>query len=190
MYYKLSDYAKKFNITYRAAWNRFKAGKIKDAFVDDTNHVCIPVHKMDSMSKNMVIYSRVSSNEMKENLERQSERLTNYAISNGYTIIKVVKEVGSGLNDHRPKLMKVLTDNNFDFILVENKDRLTRFGFNYLETLLKTQNKQIIVVNNTNDDKTDIINDLVSIIYSFSARIYGLRRAKNKQKEILNIINN
>ena len=189
MYYKLSDYAKKFNVKYRTAWNRFKAGKIKDAFVDDTNHVCIPVNKLDSFSKNIVIYSRVSSNEMKDNLERQSERLTDYAISNGFTIIKTVKEIGSGLNDQRPKLIKLLTDNEFDYLLVENKDRLTRFGFNYLETLLKMQNKHIIVVNNSDNDKTDIINDLVSIIYSFSARIYGLRRAKNKQQEILNVVN-
>ena len=82
----------------------------------------------------------------------------------------------------------MLTDNEFDLILVENKDRLTRFGFNYFKTLLNTQGKDILVVNNSDDDKTDIINDLVSIIYTFSARIYGLRRAKNKQQEILNII--
>jgi predicted site-specific integrase-resolvase len=50
--------------------------------------------------------------------------------------------------------------------------------------LLNLQNKKIIVVNQTNDDKTDLINDLVSIIYSFSARIYGLRRKKNKEEII------
>ena len=188
MYYKLSDYAKKFNVTYRTAWNRFKAGKIQNAFVDDTNHVCIPIQTIDVLNKKVVIYSRVSSNEMKENLQRQSERLTNYAISNGLTIVKTVAEIGSGINDHRPKLIKLLSDNNFDLILVENKDRLTRFGFNYLKTLLNTQGKDVLVVNNSDDDKTDIINDLVSIIYTFSARIYGLRRAKNKQQEILNII--
>lgn len=47
MYYKLSDYSKMFNVTYRTAWNRFKSGKIKDAFMDNTNHVCIPKETMD-----------------------------------------------------------------------------------------------------------------------------------------------
>lgn len=65
--------------------------------------------------------------------------------------------------------------------IVENKDRLTRFGFNYIETLLNINNKKIIVVNRTDDDKTDLIQDLVSIIYSFSAIMYGLRKKKNKE---------
>jgi predicted site-specific integrase-resolvase len=71
---------------------------------------------------------------------------------------------------------------------VENKDRLTRFGFNYIETMLTLMGKKIIVVNKVDDDKTDLIQDLVSIIYSFSARIYGLRKKKNKQ-EIIEFLN-
>jgi putative resolvase len=180
MYYKLSDYAKKFNVTYRTAWNRFKRGKIDGAFIDETNHVLIPINKLEKKN-NVIIYSRVSTSSMKDNLERQSERLTNYAINNGYTIIDNIKEIGSGLNDNRKKLTKILKQDNYDILLVENKDRLTRFGFNYIETLLNNNDKEIIVVNRTDDDKTDLIQDLVSIIYSFSARMYGLRKKKNKQ---------
>lgn len=61
---------------------------------------------------------------------------------------------------------------------------MTRFGFDYLETLLNNNNNEIIVVNKTDDDKTDLIQDLVSIIYSFSVRMYGLRKKKNKQEII------
>lgn len=57
----------------------------------------------------------------------------------------------------------------------------TNFGFNYIETLLNINNKKIIVVNRTDDDKTDLMQDLISIIYSFSARMYGLRKKKNKE---------
>ena len=77
--------------------------------------------------------------------------------------------------------------NNWDILLVENKDRLTRFGFNYIETLLNMSNKQVIVVNKVDDDKTDLVQDLVSIIYSFSARMYGLRKKKNK-KDIIEFL--
>jgi predicted site-specific integrase-resolvase len=183
MYYKLSDYAKKFNVTYRTAWNRFKKGKIDGAFIDETNHVLIPINKFENKNK-VIIYSRVSNSDRKDNLDRQSDRLYNYAINNGYTIIDNIKEVGSGLNDNRTKLIKLLKRKDYDILLVENKDRLTRFGFNYIETLLNNNDKEIIVVNKTDDDKTDLIQDLVSIIYSFSARMYGLRRKKNKQEII------
>lgn len=193
MNYKLSDYAKKFNVTYRTAWNRYKAGKINNAFIDNTGHVCIPIPTIDNDNsiKSVAIYARVSSNEMKENLNRQLDRLTNFAISNGFKINYSVKEIGSGLNDSRNKLISLLSKDGWDILIVENKDRLTRFGFNYIEALLNKMGKQIIVVNSNEDNiKKDLIEDLVSIIYSFSARIYGLRRAKNKQKEILNILNN
>ena len=192
MYYKLSDYAKKFNVTYRTAWNRYKAGKIDNCFIDKTGHVCVPINTIEKDTiKTVAIYARVSSNEMKENLNRQSERLENFAINNGFKINYSVKEIASGLNDSRKKLIELLNKDGYDILLVENKDRLTRFGFNYIETLLNKNNKQILVVNANEDDrKKDLIEDLVSIIYSFSARIYGLRKAKNKQQDIINILNN
>jgi len=179
MYLKLSDYAKRFNVTYRTAWNRYNAGKIKNSFVDNTGHICIELNELNN--KRAFLYSRVSNSDRKDNLERQSERLYNYAINNGYEIIHNIKEIGSGLNDDRKKLSKILTYNDWDTLIVENKDRLTRFGFNYLDLLLKMMNKKIVVINKTNDDKTDLVQDLVSIIYSFSARMYGLRKKKNKE---------
>lgn len=190
MYYKLSDYAKKFNCHYRTAYNRYKAGKIKGAFMDETGHILIPYIDVEqSIIKTCAIYARVSNNDRKKSLDEQLKRLEGFAISNGYKINYSVKEIGSGLNDNRKKLLNLLTkQDGWDYLIVENKDRLTRFGFNYLETLLNKQGKRIIVVNKNNDEKTDLIQDLVSIIYSFSARIYGLRRAKNKQKEILTVL--
>jgi putative resolvase len=79
----------------------------------------------------------------------------------------------------------------WDILIVENKDRLTRFGFNYIELLLNLNGKEIIVINQTNKDKDtkqDLISDLVSIVYSFTARIYGLRKGRDKGKQLKNII--
>ena len=126
---------------------------------------------------------------MKENLERQLERLSNWGINNGYEIVKSVKEVARGMNDNRKQLNKILDMNEYDYLIVEHKDRLTRFGFNYLEKLLKKDNREILVINKTEDKSKDIINDLISIVYSFSARLYGTRKGKDLSNQIKESIN-
>jgi len=88
------------------------------------------------------------------------------------------------MNDNRQILNKVFENDNWTYLIIENKDRLTRFGFNYIKKLLNKLNKEIIVINETDNDNEDLIKDLVSIIYSFSARMYGLRRRKNKTEVI------
>ena len=79
----------------------------------------------------------------------------------------------------------MLEKDSYGTLIVEHKDRLTRFGFNYIETLLKKQNKQIEVVNKAEDEVSDLMQDLISIIYSFSARMYGLRQSKRKTEKII-----
>ena len=105
-------------------------------------------------------------------------------MAKGWQVHQVVKEVGSGVNDQRPKLIKLLGDSSITLIVVEHKDCLTRFGYNYIETLLAQQGRWIEVVNLAENDKEDLLNDLTSIIYSFCARVYGQRRAKRKTEKI------
>ncbi len=85
---KLSEYADIHSITYRAAWNRFKAGKIPHAVKDDTGHIIINPKR--ALENKVAIYARVSSNQNKKNLETQAKRLTEYATAKGYQIIHVV----------------------------------------------------------------------------------------------------
>lgn len=99
-----------------------------------------------------------------------------------------MKEVGSGVNDNRKKLKKLLEADDWGIIIVEHKDRLTRFGFNYIEILLNKEGRKIEVVNMAEDEKSDLMTDLISIIYSFSAKMYGLRRSKRKTEEIIKCI--
>jgi len=82
-------------------------------------------------------------------------------------------------------LLRILSKNDWGCLIVEHKDRLTRFGFNYIQALLEKEGKTIEIVNIAEDDKTDLIQDLVSIVYSFSARMYGLRRSKRKTEKII-----
>jgi len=180
-YKKLSEYASDNGIIYRTAWNRFNAGKIKGAFKDETGHVLIPL--LPTKDHNTVIlYARVSNNDRKTEVNYQLDRLKSFAYSRGYKVIGEIVEIASGMNDNRNKLNKVLIREDWDLLIIENKDRLTRFGFNYIKLLLNTKGKDVIVMNETDSDKTDLIQDLLSIIYSFSARLYGLRKKKNKDE--------
>ena len=186
---KLCDYAKNYSVTYRTAWNRFNAGKIPNSFKDKDGHILIEVIKNKNIDLSKVaIYARVSSSKNKANLDTQATRLTQYAIAKGYQITEVVKEVGSGVNDNRKKLKKLLESDNWGTLVIEHKDRLTRFGFNYIQILLNKEGREIEIVNLAEDEKSDLMQDLVSVIYSFSAKMYGLRRSKRKTEEIIKLL--
>jgi predicted site-specific integrase-resolvase len=186
-YKKLSDYAKEYGITYRSAWNRYNAGKINGAFKDENGSIFIPIFSEDKPYKRAAIYARVSNNDRRTDLQAQRERLESYAIENGYEVTYSIKEVGSGMNDSRIGLTNLLMKNDWDTLIVEHKDRLTRFGFKYIEILLNMRGKEVRVVNTATGDRDDLLSDLVAIIYSFSARLYGLRR-KKKREEIIDFL--
>ena len=135
---------------------------------------------------NVAVYAKVSFSENKDNLDTRADRLVSYYCNaKGYKVAKVVKEIGSGLNDSRPKLEKLLIDKNIDIIVVEHKDRLARFGINYIQKLLELDNRKIEIVNNVDGEKEDLIQDFVSIITSFCAKIYGNRRSKRATEKLL-----
>jgi predicted site-specific integrase-resolvase len=181
---KLSEYAKKLGVSYQTAWNHWKLG-ILDAYQLETGTVIVNEMNNHCTDVKVVIYSRVSSSQNKSNLEEQANRLLQYCNAKGYNVINIIKEIGSGLNDNRTKLNKLFEDLDFDIIVVEHKDRLTRFGFNYINNLLLKLNKKIEVVNNVDNDKEDLIQDFTSVITSFCARIYGLRRSRRRTEKLI-----
>lgn len=155
-YKKLSNYAKEHSVTYyRTAWNRCLAGKIKGAYKDKTGHIVIPVFPENKHINKVAIYARVSNNDRKDELDTQIKRLRDYCASKGYEIVKEVKEIASGMNDGRKKLSNLLLENDWDAIVVENKDRLTRFGYNYIDILLNKSGKKIVVINEAEDEYKD-----------------------------------
>ncbi len=179
---KISQYAKIEGVKYRAIWNRIKKGQLK---IEKTPTGRIYIIIDEEKEKRTAIYCRVSSAENKDNLERQKERLLNYCYAKGYKIDKVVCEIGSGLNDKRPKLEKLLSDPTITRIVVEHADRFSRFGKNYIELLLKMQGRKLEIVNKQDNDRDDLMQDFVSIITSFTARLYGLRRSKRKTEQLI-----
>ncbi|MDO9463723.1 MAG: IS607 family transposase [bacterium] len=181
---KLSHWAKKQGITYRTAWEYFRTGKLPSAYKLPGGAIIIP----ESIGKKqdfIVTYARVSSSQNKDNLESQSKRLIGFCNAKGWTADLNLKEIGSGLNDKRKKLESVLLNGKATKIVVEHKDRLSRFGVRYLEILCSHINCEIIILNQTETDKQDLIQDFVSIITSFCAKIYGQRRSKRKTEQLI-----
>ncbi len=184
---KLSAYARKLGISYVSAWRLWK-NKQLDAYQLPTGTIIVIEKKENKLPDKVCIYARVSSSENKNNLNTQAKRLEDYSIARGYQIYKTVKETGSGVNDNRQKLNQILRDKNYNKIVVEHEYRLARFGFNYLKILADEQGKEIEVVNMSENDKDDLMKDFISIITSFCARLYGLRRSKRKTEKIIKVL--
>jgi predicted site-specific integrase-resolvase len=182
---KLSDYAKQQGVRYETAWRWFRDGKIKGHRVGEHTILVDEGSPSPAPIGRVAVYARVCSAENKSNLDSQAERLVAYCTAKGYQMAKVVKEVGSGINDSRPKLLALLEDQGITLIVVEHQDRLTRFGFRYLETLLRGQGRSIEVVNLAENGTEDLLADLRAIVSSFCARLYGQRRAKRKTEKIV-----
>ena len=183
---KLSQYAKKIGVSYQTVWNWYKDGLIENAYQLPSGTIVVP-DNMDENSEQygVILYARTSSSQNKNLLDGQVERLTNYAAAKGYKVKQIVKEFGSGLNDERKQLTKILQENKYDKIIVEHKDRLTRFGFNWIQLL--TGNR-IEVINEAKEKDEDIVKYLISIIHCFSARIYGLRRSQRFDAKVKQVI--
>jgi predicted site-specific integrase-resolvase len=179
---KLSEYAKRNSISYQTAWQHFNKGLIPNARQLPSGTVVVDEIVENNKQEYVIVYARVSSSENKSNLESQAERLCQYCIANGWKVDEVVKECASGLNDNRPKLSKILSERKATKLVIEHKDRLTRFGFNYIKILLN--DCDIIVVNECETDQ-DLFEDFVSLVTSFCARIYGKRRTKRKTEQII-----
>lgn len=184
---KLSEYAKKNNISYQTAWRHFNKGMIDGAYQLGTGTVVIPDEEKTVCKT--VSYSRVSSHGQKENLLRQQERIRQFCAARGWLLDREYKEIASGLNDNRAVLSRILRDKSVTRIVVEDKDRLTRFGYNYIVELLALDGREVVVLHQPDSKDDDLIADFQSVIYSFCARLYGRRRARAKADKIGGCLN-
>jgi predicted site-specific integrase-resolvase len=151
---RLHEWAKQQGISYTTAWRWFKNNKLPvSATKTPSGTILIDEPKYTSKPENIVVYCRVSSQLKKDDLKRQVDRCLDFSSAKGFQISTVYKEIASGMNDNRKEFWKMINSEPTK-IVVENKDRLTRFGFNYIDQLMKKLNCEIVVINpNTNDDK-------------------------------------
>jgi putative resolvase len=131
-----------------------------------------------------VLYARVSSSDQKADCARQADRLRALAAAHGWANVEVVTEIGSGLNGHRKQLVRLLSDPTVRRIVVEHRDRLARFGVEYIEAAMTAQGRTLVFAE-AGEQKLDIVQDFVDAVTSMCARIYGQRAAKNRARRAL-----
>lgn len=140
-----------------------------------------------------IIYCRVSSHEQKEkgDLDRQVMNVMEYAADKRLQNPLILKEVGSGLNDSRKqiqKLLQMVLRGEVSRIFVNYRDRLTRFGYHYLETVCKENGVDIHVVSDETTEKSiqdEMVEDMMSLIACFSGKLYGMRSKSKKQAKAI-----
>jgi excisionase family DNA binding protein len=133
-----------------------------------------------------VIYARVSSSDQRSDLEKQIQYLTQYCSSKGYRVVDVLSDVASGLKTDRKGLLKLfnyIVNRQVDVVVVTYRDRLTRFGFEYLEHFFKQFGVRIEAAfgEEPRDAYQELVEDLIEIITSFAGKLYGLRSHKKKK---------
>ncbi len=125
-----------------------------------------------------MVYTRASSADQREDLERQVKRLLDYCTAKGYKVVAVLKDIASGLKTNRRNLLRLselVAGRKVDMVVITYKDRLTRFGFEYLEHLFKKFGVRIEVVfgDEPKDAYQEPVEDLIAIVTSFAGRLYG-----------------
>jgi predicted site-specific integrase-resolvase len=133
-----------------------------------------------------VIYVRVSSHGQRSDLERQIQYLSEYCSSKGYRVVEAISDVASGLKTDRRGLVKLLNyvvNREIEVVVVTYRDRLTRFGFEYLEYFFNQYGVRIEVVfgEEPKDAYQELVEDLIEIVTSFAGKLYGLRSRKKKR---------
>jgi len=147
------------------------------------------------LSKQVAVYARVSSHEQKQkgDLERQKGRLLEYCVKKKYEVRHIFEEVGSGMSDTRAKLNRlcdVSEKKEISKVIVEHKDRLTRFNYRLYERYFKSLGVEVIIVEETlpKSYEAELVEDIMSLVASSSSKVYGKRSAENRRKKITNNI--
>ena len=187
---KLSQWAKNNGLAYGTVLKWFHAGKLPvTAYQISTGTIMVEERSFVKENLKTFVYARVSSQNKKSDLQSQSELCEQFCIAKGWVIEKTYKEVASGMNDNRAKLNKILDMKN-SRIVVLHKDRLTRFGSNYIKKCIEANGGELIIINSEKTDEDDLMKDFIAIITSFCCRLYGARRGQAKALQAKEVIKN
>ena len=187
--YRTGEVAKKLGVSKMTVLRWIKSGKLKAHRIGKEYRVPESEIKRILEGKipdKVVVYARVSSRDQKEDLERQVEYLKNYCSSKGYQVTKILTDISSGLNENRrglKQLFKLVESGEITKVVITYRDRLTRFGFKYLEQYFNSHGVEIEVIFD-DEDKTpekELVEDLLAIVTSFAGKLYGMRSHKKKR---------
>jgi putative resolvase len=176
---KLAEWARSNGVHPQTAYRWFREDKMPvPARRLESGTIWVDAAPEDTSGR-VVLYARVSSHDQLSDLDQQVARLTSWATSNGREVGEVVTEVGSGLDGKRPKLRRILSDPSASVVVVEHRDRLARFGVEYLEAALGAHGRRIVVAD-PGGSADDLVRDMIEVLTSMCARLYGRRGARNR----------
>jgi predicted site-specific integrase-resolvase len=131
----------------------------------------------------------VSSAAQRPDLKNQRKVLEDFAAARGIANVEFVEEIGGGLNLTRPKfvaLMDEIESREISHLIIAHKDRLVRFGFSWFQRFCSEHGCELLVLNNEQlSPEQEMVQDLLTIVHCFSARLYGLRNYRKRLKEAL-----
>ena len=194
MLYKISEFSKRLGVCISTLRKWDREGKLCPAktpsghrlYSDEDFQKALRMSVEDKPKRN-VIYCRVSSPNQKDDLKSQVQAMEMFALGRGM-IVETITEIGGGMDFSRKKFMQIINDiiaGEIGTVIVAHKDRLARFGFEMIDNLAKTYGSEILVVNKEElSPQQEMVEDLMSIIHTFSCRLYGLRKYK-KAKDLL-----
>ena len=192
--YKLKDFAELLGVSVKTLqrWDRdgiLKANRTPTdrRYYTYDQYLQFKGIQTENDIRDIVIYARVSTKNQKDDLQNQVDFLKQFCNAKGIIVNQCIEDFGSGLNYNRKKWNKLLDDvmgNRIKTIVITNKDRFIRFGYDWFEKFCEKFNTKIIIVNNeTLSPNEELVQDIISILHVFSCRLYGLRKYKNQIKE-------
>ncbi|MGY1452974.1 IS607 family transposase [Streptomyces sp. SS8] len=183
----LTEWARAQGIAPRTAYRWFREGTLPvpaERVGPRTILVNIDANTSPTVTGGAGLYARVSSHDQKPDLERQTARLSAWAAKAGHKVVRIESEIGSGMNGGRPKAKRLLADARVTTVVVEHKDRLGRMNVELIEAALSASGRRLVVLDG-GEAEDDLVRDMVEVLTSFCARLYGRRSAKNRARKAL-----
>ncbi|GGO75890.1 IS607 family transposase [Nonomuraea cavernae] len=183
----LTEWARAQGIAPRTAYRWFREGTLPvpaERVGPRTILVNIDANTSPPVTGGVGLYARVSSHDQKADLERQVARLSQWAAKAGHTVVRVESEIASGMNGGRMKARRLLADAKVTTVVVEHRDRLGRMNTELVEAALEAAGRRLVVLDD-GEVEDDLVRDMVEVLTSFCARLYGRRSAKNRARKAL-----
>jgi putative resolvase len=185
---RLKDWAQQQGIHYQTAWKWFRDGKLPvPALQTPSGTILVQPDAPDAVPQpggGLGLYARVSSHDQRADLDRQVSRLTQWAATAKAPVVRVEAEVVSGMTGRRVKLRRLLADPAVTTVVVTHRDRLARMNAELVEAALSAHGRRLVVLDD-GEVTDDLIRDMVEVLTSFCARLYGRRSARNRALKAL-----
>jgi predicted site-specific integrase-resolvase len=189
-YYSIAETSKLLNVTAQTLRNWDKSGKLKPHHTTDSGYRYYSQEQLNRIlgikntTREVIGYCRVSSHKQKDDLVRQVENMKTYLMAQGRPF-EIITDIGSGINYKKKglrELVRLITQNEVDKVVVVYQDRLLRFGYELIEYIATLYNCDIEVIDNTEKtEQQELVEDMIQIITFFSCKLQGKRANKTKK---------